>query len=130
MSFWGAVAPNEFPGLAPGKRVFGPLRLLDVKPPCSNLAGPSGTGQFSFAARRSRLGNRAGLLRDCPATRFVCQCRQMAGLVGPIVRWSGDGGGPGSFSRRAGRLADISPEAVVHRSRAARQIREMSVDQR
>jgi hypothetical protein len=28
-----------FPGLVPGKRVCGPLRLPDVKPPCSNLAG-------------------------------------------------------------------------------------------
>src|SRR5262249_61744951 len=35
----GRGAPKEFPGLAPGKRVYGPLRLLDVKPPCSNLAG-------------------------------------------------------------------------------------------
>src|SRR5262249_31728309 len=38
----GRGAPKEFPGLAPGKRVYGPLRLLDVKPPCSNLAGTFG----------------------------------------------------------------------------------------
>ena len=39
---------QEFPGLAPGKRVYGPLRLLDVKPPCSNLAGTSCSGHFSL----------------------------------------------------------------------------------
>jgi hypothetical protein len=33
------LSPSRFPGLAPGKRVCGPSRLPDVKPPCSNLAG-------------------------------------------------------------------------------------------
>src|SRR5215471_10639734 len=33
------VYRDGFPGLVPGKRVRGPLRLPDVKPPCSNLAG-------------------------------------------------------------------------------------------
>src|SRR5690242_2751371 len=33
------VRRRRFPGLVPGKRVYGPLRLPDVKPPCSNLAG-------------------------------------------------------------------------------------------
>ena len=33
------VHRGRFPGLVPGKRVCGPLRLPDVKPPCSNLAG-------------------------------------------------------------------------------------------
>jgi hypothetical protein len=33
------VHRRRFPGLVPGKRVYGPLRLPDVKPPCSNLAG-------------------------------------------------------------------------------------------
>src|SRR5438067_4935546 len=42
----GRGAPNQFPGLAPGKRVYGPLRLLDVKPPCSNLADALCFGQF------------------------------------------------------------------------------------
>src|SRR6516164_5919593 len=37
--FVGIGCRCEFPGLAPGKRVCGPSRLPDVKPPCSNLAG-------------------------------------------------------------------------------------------
>ena len=44
--FSGSIVPNEFPGLVPGKRVFGSLRLLDVKPPCSNLAGTSVPANF------------------------------------------------------------------------------------
>jgi hypothetical protein len=34
-----SIDRGRFPGLVPGKRVCGPLRLPDVKPPCSNLAG-------------------------------------------------------------------------------------------
>ena len=50
--------PIEFPGLAPGKRVYGPLRLLDVKPPCSNLAEALCFGHFllSDAGRGSQMG--------------------------------------------------------------------------
>src|SRR5579885_1989040 len=33
----------------PGKRVFGPLRLPDVKPPCSDWPEPSGSGLFLCA---------------------------------------------------------------------------------
>src|SRR4051794_20193752 len=42
------VYRGRFPGLVPGKRVCGPLRLPDVKPPCSNLAGAIGSGHFSL----------------------------------------------------------------------------------
>src|SRR5437764_1130867 len=63
----GRGAPNQFPGLAPGKRVYGPLRLLDVKPPCSNLAGPSGSGQFLFrnAVRALARDRFRGFLTRC-----------------------------------------------------------------
>src|SRR5204863_4654929 len=44
---------GRFPGLVPGKRVCGPLRLPDVKPPCSNLAGTLVPAIFSFAGRRA-----------------------------------------------------------------------------
>jgi hypothetical protein len=56
--FSGAAAPNEFPGLAPGKRVFGSLRLLDVKPPCSNLAGSFGYRPIFF--RETAMGSHRG----------------------------------------------------------------------
>src|SRR5271169_1965070 len=40
-SFCRRLCRRRFPGLVPGKRVCGPSRLPDVKPPCSNLAGTS-----------------------------------------------------------------------------------------
>jgi hypothetical protein len=54
--FRGLNTSIEFPGLAPGKRVYGPLRLLDVKPPCSNLAGTSVPANFFCGSRAP--GNR------------------------------------------------------------------------
>jgi hypothetical protein len=50
-SYRGRETSIEFPGLAPGKRVYGSLRLLDVKPPCSNLAGALVPANFFFARR-------------------------------------------------------------------------------
>ena len=44
---FGGFPPIRVPGICPGKRVFGPLRLPDVKPPCSNLA-PASPGPFFF----------------------------------------------------------------------------------
>ena len=49
---------KEFPGLVLGKRVFGSLRLLDVKPPCSNLAGTSCSGHSSFRTMTLAIGRR------------------------------------------------------------------------
>src|ERR1700739_3114979 len=71
---------GRFPGLVPGKRVCGPLRLPDVKPPCSNLAGTSVPANFfctpatkprsDFSVVREVLGGAepghiAGTLRAC-----------------------------------------------------------------
>jgi len=56
--FRGRETSIEFPGLAPGKRVYGPLRLLDVKPPCSNLAGTSVPANFFCGFRISETERR------------------------------------------------------------------------
>ena len=50
-----ARLPGEgFPRLVLGKRVFGSLRLPDVKPPCSNLAGLC-SGHFLSALLEIRI---------------------------------------------------------------------------
>src|SRR5947207_12776281 len=77
---WGA--PNQFPGLAPGKRVYGPLRLLDVKPPCSNLAEALCFGQF-LCARRGYEGRRNSRASAGTGSsgNWLSRCRAMASLI-------------------------------------------------
>jgi hypothetical protein len=49
--FFAVVTVNTGSRVLLGKRVFGPLRLPDVKPPCSNLAGTSVPASFFMSCR-------------------------------------------------------------------------------
>ena len=97
----------------PGKRVFGPLRLPDVKPPCSNLA-PALSGPFSFdeyltlqVSCPQPTGGGSGLLvrlsTAAPACRLRhCSAHMINGLGAP---WIAKVGGLLLTSDAAARIA-------------------------
>jgi hypothetical protein len=96
-SFRGCEVPNKFPGLAPGKRVYGSLRLLDVKPPCSNLAGAFGYRPISCAELPPGTGH-VSFHEIFSAARSICGSRVMSLFFAGIARLAGGGGryGPGA----------------------------------
>src|SRR5262249_43825698 len=69
--FVGTQCRCKFSGLVPGKRVCGPSRLPDVKPPCSNLAGTLFPaiflcfGLFRLPCRLSRSSRGSDLCAAC-----------------------------------------------------------------
>src|SRR6516225_11466311 len=83
----GAWCRCRFPGLVPGKRVCGPSRLPDVKPPCSNLAGTLVPANFLSEAVSAAL--LLIDLRASPASRNACKPKGIEAKLGISVEQSG-----------------------------------------